>query len=388
MQLINQKRLKAHLEQLGQIGAEDGHGRTRISFTPVYYEARNLVEEWMKEAGLETGVDAIGNLFGIKKGKTDQVILVGSHIDTVPEAGIYDGCLGVLGAVEAMQTLNEQGIELEHTIKVAAWVDEEGTGILGLLGSRAYSGLPVDKNLKDKFEQYGIHIETIEASKTSDDVEYYLELHIEQGGILDHQKIDIGVVQAIVGIYRWTVHMKGQANHAGSTPMYLRNDAMVKTARFILQYDELVRQNEGMVGTIGKIRALPGTFNIIAGEVEFICEMRSVDLEAMDKVWERLMNEFGEELEYEKDFSQKATTMNSTVKTAITNAAEELKLSYMSMNSGAGHDTQSVAAITKPGMIFVPSVAGISHSPDEFTTWEDCANGANVLMKAVLNLDN
>lgn len=384
---INQERLKTHLEELGLIGVVEGHGRYRASFEPVYYEARNLVEKWMKEAGLETTVDSIGNLFGVWKGKSDKVILAGSHVDTVPDAGIFDGCLGVLGAIEAVQTLRESGYEPEHTIKVATWIDEEGHGIGGLLGSRAYAGLSIDEGFKRNFAKYNVDMDMIENAKSTDDVDYYLELHIEQGGILDDKKISIGVVRAIVGIYRWTIWMKGQANHAGSTPMYLRDDAMTKTAKFVCRFNELVLQNEGMVGTVGKINARPGAFNVIPGEVEFALEMRSVDLEAMDKVWETLKAEFGSEFTSREDMMQSATIMADEVKESITKAANELSLTSMVLDSGAGHDTQSVACVTKPGMIFVPSVNGISHAPEELTSWEDCANGANVLMKAICNLD-
>ncbi len=385
--LINEERLKSHLEELGYIGAEEKHGRTRIAYTPEYNVGRDLVKSWMDEAGLATSVDTVGNLFGVKKGKSNKVILIGSHIDTVPEAGIYDGCLGVLGAIEAIQTLNERHIELDHTIKIAAWIDEEGTAIGGLFGSRAYSGLPIDESFKNRFDQYDMTMDKFESAKSNDDVDYYLELHIEQGGILDDKKISIGIVQAIVAIFRWTVNMKGQANHAGTTPMYLRDDAMLKTAKFVSRYDELVRQHEGMVGTIGKIRAFPGTFNIIPERVKFSCEMRSVNVEDMNEVWQQMLDEFGDVIEYQQDFKQDAVVMDDKVKQSIKSAAEKLGLSCMDINSGAGHDTQSIASVTRPGMLFVPSVHGISHSPKEYTTWKDCANGANVLMHTVCNLD-
>lgn len=389
-----EQRLRTHLEALGAIGALPEGGVNRFTYSKEYYEGVELLRKLMTSAGMTVQVDPVGNVIGTRKGRTDRILLLGSHIDSVPNAGIFDGCLGVLAAVEAMQTLHENGVELEHTVMVSAWAEEEGNTVVGLLGSGAFAGRMDD--LTDaaiaKMEALGVRRESVPAAlfPDLDKIDASLELHIEQGGVLDQEQINIGVVNGIVGIERYDVTILGTKNHAGTTPMRLRNDAMQKAAKLIVELDALARETDPeMVCTVGRLEAFPGVANVIPGEVHLTVEVRAMEPASMNRLKQHIETRLPQgQCSLRTTFRQVPVPMSPVCKEAVSKSAQALGLSQKVLNSGAGHDTMILAErIRHCGMIFVPSVGGVSHCPQEWTEWRDAANGADVLLNALLELD-
>jgi N-carbamoyl-L-amino-acid hydrolase len=329
--------------------------------------------------------------------------MFGSHIDSVPGGGNYDGDVGVIGALEVAQMLHENGIETRHPLEVVVFADEEG----GLSGSRAMVGKLGTEGLK-VVSHSGLTIaegiraiggnpdKLIEARREPGDLTAFLELHIEQGGILDQEDIDIGVVTGIVGIQWWDVEVKGIANHAGTTPMNSRHDALLAAAELTLAVNEIITSVPGaQVGTVGRINAEPGAPNVIPGKVTMSLEIRDLSSTTIWDMFRKIEERAGViagrrgvgiTFNHVAVDAEPAPT-DEGIRSVIAHAAESLNLSYRFMPSGAGHDAQDMAQITPTGMIFVPSVAGISHAPDEYTHPEDMANGASVLLRAVLAVD-
>ena len=391
---VKADRLQKNLEELGRIGATPEGGVNRFTYSEEYYRGTEFLHKVMAEAGMTVETDPVGNVIGTRKGRSDRILLLGSHIDSVPNAGIFDGCLGVMAAIEAMHTLYENGVELEHTVKVAAWAEEEGNTVVGLLGSGAFVGRMDDITAvaAEKMEALGVPRENVSKAYFSelDKIDASLELHIEQGGILDQEKIDIGVVNGIVGIERYLVTISGTKNHAGTTPMTLRDDAMMKAANLIVELDALARKTDPtMVCTVGWLKVAPGVANVIPGEVELCVEVRSMQIEAMHCLRDYILNRFpAGQCVLKTTFEQLPVPMSEICKTAISESAGACGLTQKNMNSGAGHDTMILAERIKHcGMVFVPSVGGVSHCPQEFTQWKDVANGADVLLGALLKLD-
>lgn len=390
MEYINLERLKEDLLELAQIGKTDT-GINRIAYSNEFWEACLMVKKKMTDAGMSARIDSVGNVIGVLPGRTDRRIVTGSHLDSVPDGGIFDGCLGVMAALEAVRTLKEHGIVLTHTLEVVAFAEEEGVVIGGLLGSKAYAGLPFSEKQTTLMPQI-IGISPVQARTCrhqASPIDCFVELHIEQGGVLEAEHKDIGIVEAIVGIRRFDVEFPGVANHAGSTPMYLRDDALLKAARFIERVNQLVKEiDSDMVGTAGSIHTKPDACNIIAGSAKLILELRSVREESMDQVLARLEEEFlPDGMEIRQTFGQPPVLMSDVVQNAIRAAGDSLGLKTHSMVSGAGHDTMVMAEITASGMIFVPSKGGVSHSKDEWTDWPDVGRGADALLQTLKELD-
>ena len=328
--------------------------------------------------------------------------MVGSHIDTVPEGGNYDGVVGSMGAIEVAQTLAENSITTRHPLEVVIFQNEEG----GLIGSRAMDGELTEKEFdlvsrSGKTIREGINFiggdvaRLPEARRQKGEIAAYLELHIEQGGILDAEKINIGVVEGIVGINWWDVTIEGFANHAGTTAMNNRQDALLAAAEFIEAVNRIVTSIPGrQVGTVGRINALPGAPNVIPGKVVLSLELRDLDAAKINMLFERIQTEakkIGADSKTRFDFKEINVNIpaptNPQIRSLISEAARNLGLTTKLMPSGAGHDAQDMARLGPVGMIFVPSVGGISHSPTEFSRPEDIANGANVLLHTLLKLD-
>jgi N-carbamoyl-L-amino-acid hydrolase len=349
-------------------------------------------------------VDLAGNLLGTFPGTEAGLmpLIIGSHIDSVPEGGNYDGQVGSMAAVEVAQTISDLGLSLRHPLTVVIFQNEEG----GKTGSRAWSGevepheldivTASGKTIREGTQLLGGSPEQLEeAVRQPGSVAGYLELHIEQGAVLHRASIDIGVVEGIVGIKRWNVTVQGSANHAGTTPMDARQDAMIGAGEFILAANRVARTRSGrQVATVGRIAAFPGAPNVIPGRVELSLEVRDLSMESIDQVFEAIVaeaNAIGPRTGTTFDFSQfyvsRAAPTDERFRDWIAASADELGLSRRSMPSGAGHDAQSVALLGPVGMIFVPSVDGISHSPREYTEAEDTVNGANVLLNALLKVD-
>ncbi len=402
---INKDRLQERLNHLAEYGKSEHGGMIRVAFSQADKESRPYIISLMKEAGLEVRVDPAANIIGRRQGENPELpsILFGSHSDTVPQGGKYDGALGVLGAIECVQVIKENNIKTLHPLEVVVFTDEEG----GLAGSRAMTGTLTPealdiishsgKTVREGIQYLGGDVNELEkAFRKKKDIKAFLELHIEQGSRLERKNIDIGVVEGIVGIYWWDVVIKGFSNHAGTTPMNMRKDALLSAAHFIIAVNEVVMSVPGsQVGTVGKIKAQPGAPNVIAGQVDLSLELRDLSKEKVDSLFERIKERASLiEQKTETEIRFKALDANAEpapthpkVRELIAESAEDLGLSCIFMPSGAGHDAQNMAKITPTGMIFVPSVGGISHSPEEYTTLQDCANGVNVLLHSVLKID-
>ncbi len=406
---VQQNRLWKTLERLGEFGKNPEGGVSRVGFTEADLAGRAYVMGLMREAGLEVRVDPAGNIFGRRRGKENlPVLLFGSHIDSVPHGGNFDGDVGSLSAIEVIRALNEGGIATRHPLEVVAWSNEEGGRFYpsGLFGSSAAAGiLPGDiagrrdesgEALADWLRRMGGDASRIgEAKIASGSVAGYLELHIEQGAVLDAAKIPIGIVQGIVGISLRTCTATGFANHAGTTPMDRRKDALAAAAHAVLAVREEVRAETGrQVGTVGMMKVEPGASNVIPGRVTFPVELRDLDAEKIARIGEKIMKRFdaiGREenvaIECTKPDLHAPALTDAKFKEAIHAAAREAGLATLDLPSGAGHDAQNVARFAPIGMIFVPSRSGISHSPLEYTSPEQVANGAEVLYRSVLRLD-
>jgi len=401
---VSGSRIMDHLSALAEFGKNPQGGASRVAYSDADKQGREYVLGLMRAAKLDVSIDAAGNLIGRRPGSAGGLLplLIGSHVDTVPEGGNYDGVVGSLGAIEVAQTLAENNIRLRHPLEVVIFQNEEG----GLIGSRAMDGELTEKELdlvsrSGKTIREGIKFIGGDVSKLSEvrrrkgDIAAYLELHIEQGGTLDSEKINIGVVEGIVGINWWDVTIEGFANHAGTTAMNNRQDALLAAARFIETVNRVVTSVPGrQVGTVGRINALPGAPNVIPGKVVLSLELRDLDAAKINMLFERIKAE-AEKIaaESKTKFDFKEINVNipaptdPKIRSLISDAAHDLGLTTKSLPSGAGHDAQDMARLGPVGMIFVPSVGGISHSPREFSRPEDIANGANVLLHTLLKLD-
>jgi N-carbamoyl-L-amino-acid hydrolase len=405
---VDAGRVRATLEKLGEFGRNPEGGVSRIGFSEADLQAREYVSGLMKDAGLEVRTDAAGNLHGRRAGTESlPTLLFGSHIDSVPHGGNFDGDVGSLGGIEVLRALRDGGVKTRHPLEVVIWSNEEGHHFgLGTLGSGVAAGLLgadiVERKdedgatLGDWLRRYGQDPSRfLEARVPRGALAAYVELHVEQGPILDESRVPIGVVQGIVGLKRWRCTVTGFANHAGTTPMGRRKDAVATAARDVLAVREAVRSEDGaQVGTVGYVKAEPGAVNVIAGRAEFPVELRDLDARKIDRMWGRIEPRFAETDRQEGTKTEcvlrddvAPAVADAGVQSAIRDAARSAGLATTDLPSGAVQDAQQIAAIAPMGMIFVPSRGGISHSPQELTSWEDVANGTEVLYRTLLLLD-
>lgn len=405
--MIHAERLWDRLMRLSAVGRQESGGVTRLSFTPEERAAKDLVRGFMEEAGLSVREDEAGNLIGRKEGRNPQapVVLVGSHLDSVFNGGNFDGPLGVLAGVEVLQTMNEQGVTTEHPIEVIAFTDEEGARFsYGMIGSRAIAGLLKREELEHR-DKDGISIaEAMRASGLDPDavgraarpkgsVKAYVELHIEQGKVLESRGLSVGVVSGVAGPLWLKFVLEGEAGHAGATPMALRRDPLAAAAEIMLVIEREVRQTGTAVGTVGQVKVSPGGVNIIPGRVEFSLDLRDVDKAVRDRVEQEIVRqaeaicrERGVRLGVELLQRIPPVVCSAEIQAAALAACEALGLETITLPSGAGHDCMQLTELCPVGMIFVRSRDGISHNPAEYTSKEDCADGANVLYRTVLSL--
>ena len=402
---VNQDRLSGLIQELSSFGKNESGGSDRVAYSVHDIAAGKFVMKKMADLGLEVSVDFAGNIIGKKAGSTPTLkpIAFGSHIDEVPNGGDYDGPVGSMSAIEVVQTIIENTISTQHSLEVIIFTNEEG----GVVGSRALAGQLSPEALLTKSSSGLTQAEGIKAvggnpdrisevKKEKGAYAAFLELHIEQGGNLEREGIQIGVVEGIVAIEWWQFTFKGFANHAGTTPMNMRKDPMIPAAKFILAVNETVKSFEGaQVGTVGKIEAFPGAGNVIPGEVTLNLELRDLSSEKIWKIYEELAekaHEFADESGTEvsimhQEVASKPALANPQIQKVMEQSATKLGLSTMYLPSGAGHDAQEMARIAPIGMIFIPSKGGISHSPKEYSSSENIANGANVLLQTILRLD-
>ena len=402
---VNEQRIANRIVELSKFGRDDkGHGY-RVAFTKGDIEGRAWFMEQMKRAGLEPVIDAAGNIIGKRKGKNESLkpIAFGSHIDMVPDGGNYDGPLGSIGALEVIEVLNENKIFTEHPLEVIIFANEEG----GTIGSMAMVGGLTKEGLQQKSQSgltmaegiraIGGNPENIQSCiRKKGDLHAWLELHIEQGGILERENVQIGVVEGIVGIVHWEVTVQGFANHAGTTPMNVRQDALLAASKFVIAVNEVINAAKGnQVGTIGKIAATPNAYNVIPGKVTMGLEIRDLSADKIEMLFREIEKRAVTIAKTSKTTisfvrqanESKPALTNKTLQQAINTTAKALGFSTKFMQSGAGHDSQEIAHIAPVAMIFVPSVGGISHSYQEFTKSVDMANGANVLLQTILAID-
>jgi N-carbamoyl-L-amino-acid hydrolase len=377
----------------------------RPTFSDAHLAARAWFLDRSEAAGLETRVDAAGNHSAVLRSTSAEAptLLLGSHLDTVPNGGRFDGALGVVAALEVLRTARDAHVDLPYTLEAIDFTDEEGT-LVGLLGSLALAGALTPESLRaprgghdallGNLARAGLdEARLADARRDPGEIAGYLELHIEQGPVLENEHVDIGVVSTIVGSGSVNVTFKGTAGHAGTTPMNARRDAGLAAATFVVGVHEtVVRDFPNCVATVGRMTLEPGAFNVIAGKAQVALEFRSADASKLDALEDALFSRaraasaLGHEVEIEPVGRWEPVPLDATVRTAIARVADELGLSTLELPSGAGHDAQALAHITPSGMIFVPSVDGVSHQPAEHTAWDDCLNGANVLLRATLEL--
>ena len=388
---IHIDRLRDSLIRLSDFGRDPDGGITRISYSPQYEAAVTYVAELMEAAGLKVRRDSVGNLFGTLEGQTNRTILVGSHIDSVPHGGMFDGSLGVMAGLEVARTIHEQGRLLNHSLTVAAFADEEGAAILGTLGSKSFCGQQFSKYIPmEKLQSHGLTLQDIADAKGDlDALDCYLELHIEQGGVLEQAGLPLGIVNGIVGIIRYRATVLGNANHAGCTPMHMRKDALRNAIGIINRLYQLAEQAPGgMVATVGQIAVKPGAPNVIPGEAEFTIELRSIDAQDCYRLMEQLSKEFhAMPVQFSQIMEEPPVRLSPVVVHALETAAKSAGFPYQIMVSGAGHDAIPLAQVTNAGMIFIPSIGGVSHCPEENSDWEHIALGTQLLLNTVQELD-
>ena len=396
------ERIKENLEYLKGITATPGDGCTRLPFTREAREAVEYLKKIMEEAGLEVREDAAGNVIGVWRGEgpTLPCVMMGSHYDSVMQGGDYDGIAGVVCAVEVVRSLREKGIVPKRDLVVVGFCDEEGvrfgTGYFGsgaILGERgpAYCQSyrdPKGISIYEAMKAYGLDPEKIgEAAWPEGSIRAFLEIHIEQGPVLDAEGVELGLVEGIVGIQRYAVSVLGRADHAGTTPMEMRHDAAEAAAKVMARIPDWAREEgEGTVATVGYIHTVPGGMNIVAERVEFTVDIRSMDnghiCRIADNLREALEQEtkkIGGSYEIETKLATDPTPMSREMLGVLEESCRERGYSYRYLPSGAGHDAQEMAKAAPAAMLFVPSRAGRSHCPEEYTEYEDLARAAEVM---------
>jgi N-carbamoyl-L-amino-acid hydrolase len=404
---IDPSRLRKSLEDLSTFGRPAGgtfaDGVSRYAYSDADVAGRAYVMGLIRAAGATPRIDAAGNIRARREGSVAGLkpIMIGSHIDSVPNGGNFDGALGSLAAVEILRTLNEGHVRLRHPLEVALWSNEEG----GTIGSEAAAGQLAPPSLdlvmngirrRDGIRRIGGDPDHLDQARIpAGSLAAYVELHIEQSGRLEQAGVKIGVVDGIVAIDEYEVEITGAPNHAGTTPMADRRNALLAAARLVEAVQEEVTRVPGrQVGTVGHLEVYPNVRNIVPGRVKCSIELRDLDPakigaigEAISARAQTIAADTGTRIAIAKVETDAPALASPAIQRRIEQAAADLNLSTMHLPSGAGHDAAPLAALAPMGMIFVPSIGGVSHSPKELTNWEDCANGANVLLGTVLKLD-
>ncbi|OUC16436.1 MAG: Zn-dependent hydrolase [Alkalinema sp. CACIAM 70d] len=410
---INADRLIERLDELATIGQLETGGVCRIAFSETDVQARQWVWQRMVDAGMTVRVDAAGNLIGRYAGTQEELpaLATGSHIDTVPVAGKFDGCLGVLAGLEVVQTLHDNQLRLRHPIEVIVFTDEERS----VIGSKAMAGELLDDptlyvrldgtSIESCLEKIGgswaeiataKRFQLTDAGEKRSDIAAFVELHVEQGGVLEAAEVEIGVVTGVVGQYRFAVTILGQANHAGTTPMDARQDALLAAAQLVVAVNQIATTTPGdQVATVGYLTVSPNATNTIAGQVDLRIDLRDLSQVHLDglvaqirSACEQIAQSTGTEITIQPTLQIRPTLAAPQIMAVIENVAHQLQLPTLELPSRAGHDAQEMGRITDMGMIFVPSRSGISHSADEYTADQQCVQGTMVLLKTLIQLDD
>ena len=400
---VDGARLNGWLTAFDSIGRTAG-GINRTAYSDADLAGRAFTLDLFTQAGLTPRIDTAGNIYGRVAGRDGALppILIGSHVDSVTNGGNFDGPVGTFGAIEVARTLRERAVRLRHPVDVVCFQNEEG----GTIGSKVAIGALTDaelnnvarsgRTIRDGIGLLGGDVTKLAlAAKKRGDIACYIELHIEQGGLLEKAGLQIGIVEGIVGL-RWIeVIVTGMANHAGATPMDQRQDAMLAAARFTVAVNDAIRAEPGrQVATVGRVVVTPNTTNVIPGEVLLTVDLRDLDeskLTRFQNVFERLGRDIGTasgtSFRFRSLTDSQPALADARVMGHIQTSVTQLGLTAQRMPSGAGHDAQEIARIAPMGMIFIPSVGGVSHSPKEFSRAQDISNGADVLLNAVIAAD-
>lgn len=398
---VDEDRLATYVEELGSIGACAEGGLHRFVYDGAWQAARDVLLSWMRDVGLDARVDAVGNVFGRLQGQDDGVVLTGSHVDTVPSGGRYDGALGIVGGLAALAALRAQGTPA-RTLEVVALCEEESSRFsANFLGSRAMLGLVtpdeparlVDRDgttLAEAMREAGLDPGRV-AEAQRRDLRAFVELHVEQGRVLADEGVDVGLVEVIPAITWETVTVRGRQDHAGATPMDLRKDALQAAAQMARDITLLVeREGRPAVATTGRWTVEPGLPSIVPGLARFSLDLRHPDAVVRDRLLDdvhaacaAVARDSGVEVTIARDKDEKPAHMDGALLDVLRDAAEACGASWRRMPSGAGHDSQLMATRMPTAMLFVPSVEGRSHTPEEFTSHEDCVRGASVLATAL-----
>lgn len=391
---MNFERFYKNLEKFASIGRNKDGGITRLAFSEEYNKSIKELEKYAAKKGIETKKDKVGNLFFIHNpNNSDKFIMLGSHMDTVKSGGLYDGALGAISALEVLETIKEKNIETKYGIIAVAFNAEEGSEMGGTFGSRTIAGRNDlnDESLKNKLGKYNLTIEDLKDSIIDfNKILCFLELHIEQGGVLEHEGLDIGVVDGIVGITRYNITIKGNANHAGTTPMNLRNDPIKKLPKLLEKLYELSNKyDHPFVMTVGDILVRPGMYNIIPAEVEVLIEVRDMKQINIDNFFKDVKEFLDKEIidySFVKNVEKPSVKLDKSLMELAETQAENLGYKFKIMSSGAGHDAKEISHLIPTSLIFVPSKDGISHSPKEFTKKEDLKKGISLIYNMVVSI--
>ena len=402
---VERDRIIDLFENLKKFGVNENQGNDRVAYSDFEIQARDYISNKLKKTGAKVYTDFAGNLiahYNPNKSKL-KPILFGSHIDAVPNGGHYDGTAGVIHAIEVLQTVHAKNISLNHPLEVIVFSNEEG----GLFGSKALAGKINQQTLDvvtisgytnaEGLERLGGNVDRIyEVKRNMGDIHAFLEMHIEQGNNLYSSNTDIGIVEGIVGLKWWDVTVIGSTNHAGTTPMNQRQDAMIAASKFVLMVNETVNSYEGsQVGTVGRISAEPGVPNVIPGIVNLSLELRDLSSKKISMIYNKIIENtkiIEQETKTKFSFSPIDATgdpalMDRRIINLISEVSDDLGYTSMLMPSGAGHDSQTMALIAPTAMIFAPSKDGISHSPKEYTSFEMLEKTTNVMLNTIIKID-
>jgi len=403
---VDRKRLEEKINLLARIGmTREGSERTAYSIKDM--RAKDALTYLMRRSGLRVRVDGVGNVFGKTRAGTGPVVMIGSHIDTVPSGGRFDGVVGVASGIEIARAINENAVELRRPIEVCAFSAEESSRFgVGTLGSAVVAGELDAKDIEPLRDRLGTRLGEVLARlgrgrdainrsrRHPSEIDAYLELHVEQGPILETGRKKVGVVSAISASTRLRVKFQGRADHSGTTPMNLRKDALAAASEMILAVEKTCREQvEGVVGTVGTLNLLPNAMNVVPGTVELGIDIRSIYSATKRKAVELVLQEarrISERRSVELDATiikeDQPVTLDGDIVSLFEDICRSREIPYLNMISGAGHDAMKMARITRSGLIFIPSRRGISHNPDEWTDLGDIEVGANCLLEAAVRL--
>lgn len=409
--MISSQRLEDRINSLARIGMTEEGGVTRLALTDEDRKAHQLVRSWMEQAGMSVRVDAAGNLIGRKEGTNPQArpVVMGSHIDSVGNGGKFDGTIGVIGGIEVVQHIAEENISITRPVEVIAFCEEEGSRFQsgGIFGSRAMTGkiTPADMEIRDAngisrrqaLADFGLNPDELftKAIRRKGEMALYLEMHIEQGPVLEQKGIPVGIVTGITGLSLTEIIVEGKPNHVGATPMGMRHDALLGACEIATGIEEIcLSYGSPAVGTVGTMEVLPGQVNIVPGRVVMTTDVRDLDVERRESILQRIRNHAesvagrrGLTVSFHTKLKANPAMCSQEIIEVMKRESERMSLSYLEMPSGAGHDAQLMAELADMGMIFVRSTGG-SHNPREYASMEDITLGTELLSRVALHYLN